>query len=155
MRCGLKHASQQSHLLTYDGRYRERKCADTTGTVLVACRFQCQNINIFFSNKIYGGNFIKQHLETVMVWNYRNADFSLKNKSIALWIIIFGTLSFPNSSTREPFLLYFPFCDEAAPLTTNSIWKLGWYRSQNLFFACHQEMPNRTVIWGTQMWRKL
>ena len=67
MRCGLKHASQQSHLLTYDGRYRERKCADTTGTVLVACRFQCQNINIFFSNKIYGSNFIKQHSETAMV----------------------------------------------------------------------------------------
>jgi len=34
---------------------RERKCADTTGTVLVhwAGHFQCENIKIF-SNKIYG-----------------------------------------------------------------------------------------------------
>jgi len=39
--------------------YRERKCADTIGTVSVpwADRFQCKNINIFFSNKIYGSNF--------------------------------------------------------------------------------------------------
>jgi len=34
-----------------------------------------------FADKIYGSNFIKQHSETVMVWNYQNADCSLK-KSI-------------------------------------------------------------------------
>ena len=47
----------------------ERNCADTIGTVLVpsAGHFQCQYINIFFSNKIYESNFIKQHPETVMV----------------------------------------------------------------------------------------
>ena len=28
----------------------------------------------FFSDKIYGSGFIKQHSETVMVWNYQNAD---------------------------------------------------------------------------------
>ena len=31
-------------------------------------------ILIYFSNKIYGSNFIKQHSETVMVLNYQNAD---------------------------------------------------------------------------------
>jgi len=46
-------------------------------------------------NKIYGNNFIKQHSETVMVWNYQNADCSLKNNFIVLFIIVFGTLSFP------------------------------------------------------------
>ena len=35
-------------------------------------------ILIYFSNKIYGRNFIKQHSETVMVLNYQNADCSLR-----------------------------------------------------------------------------
>ena len=48
-----------------------------------------------FSSKIYGSNFIKQHSETVMVLNYQNADCSLKNKRIVLFVMIFGTLSFP------------------------------------------------------------
>jgi len=52
-------------------------------------------ISIYFSNKIYRCNFIKQYSETVMVWNYRNADRRLKNKFIVSFIIIFGTLSFP------------------------------------------------------------
>jgi len=30
-----------------------------------------------------------------MVWNYQNADYSLKNTFILLFIIVFGTLSFP------------------------------------------------------------
>jgi len=34
---------------------------------------------IHFSNKIYGSNFIKQHSDTVMIWNYQNADCSLEN----------------------------------------------------------------------------
>ena len=48
---------------------RERKCADTTGTVPVplAYPFQCKKILIYFSNRIYGSNFIKHHSETVMV----------------------------------------------------------------------------------------
>ena len=51
--------------------YKERKCADTIGTVL-PCWFPGLAISnaiiqIFFSNKIYGNNFIKQHSETVMV----------------------------------------------------------------------------------------
>ena len=39
--------------------YRERKCADTIGTVL-------KYYYIFFS-KIFGSNFIVQHSETVVV----------------------------------------------------------------------------------------
>jgi len=55
---------------------RERKCADTIGTVLVLWtgHFQCRNINIFFSKKLYESNFVKQHSETVMVWNCQNAE---------------------------------------------------------------------------------
>ena len=49
---------------------------------------------MYFLNKIYGSNFIKKHSETVMVWNCQNADYSLKNKFIVLFIIMFGTLSF-------------------------------------------------------------
>jgi len=53
-------------------------------------------ILIYFSDKIYGSDFIKQHSETVMVWNYRHADCSLREKFYCcVWfIIIFGTLSF-------------------------------------------------------------
>jgi len=55
------------------------------------------NLNKFkyiFLNKIYGSNFIKQHMETVIVWNYQNADCSFKKKFTVLFIIIFGTVSF-------------------------------------------------------------
>jgi len=52
-------------------------------------------IEIYFSNKIYGSNVVKQHLETVTVWNYHHSDCSLKNKFIVLFIIIFCTLLFP------------------------------------------------------------
>jgi len=44
---------------------------------------------------MYGNDFIKQHSEKFMVWNYQNADCSLKNILIVLFIIIFGALSFP------------------------------------------------------------
>ena len=60
---------------------RERKCADTTGTVPVTwagCPRR-QNISTFFINKIYGNNFVEQHSETAMVRNYhQTADCSLK-----------------------------------------------------------------------------
>ena len=51
---------------------------------------------VHFSTKIYGSNFIKQHPETVTVWNYRqNGDCSLRNENFVSFVIIFGTLSFP------------------------------------------------------------
>jgi len=67
---------------------------------LAQCRFLGlaifnAKIIIYFSNKIYGSNFIKQHSETVMVWSYQNADYSLRKIFIVLFIIIVDTLSFP------------------------------------------------------------
>ena len=61
---------------------------------LEQCRFPGLAISnskmlIYFSNKIYGSNFIKQHSETVMVWNYQNADGSLRKNVIVSFIIIF------------------------------------------------------------------
>jgi len=55
---------------------------------------------VFFSNKIYGSNFVKRHSETVMVWNYQNADCSLKINMTVLFITIFGTLPFPIAADR-------------------------------------------------------
>ena len=49
---------------------RERKCADTIGTMPVpGLAFSSAKILIYFSNKIHGSNFIKQHSETVTVRN--------------------------------------------------------------------------------------
>ena len=42
--------------------YRERKCADTVGTVLVpGLAISSAKMLIYCSNKIYGMNFIKYH----------------------------------------------------------------------------------------------
>jgi len=77
---------------------KDRLCADTTGTVPLVWLFPIPKILIYFSNKIYGSNFIKQHSETVMVRNYQNADCILRKKFIVSFVI-FGTLSFPISTT--------------------------------------------------------
>jgi len=50
-------------------------------------------ILVYFSNKIYENNLIKQRSETVVVCNYQND--SLRKKYIVSFIIIFGALSFP------------------------------------------------------------
>jgi len=44
---------------------------------------------IYFSDKVHGSNFIKQHSETVMVWDYKNADCSLIKRFIVSFIIRF------------------------------------------------------------------
>jgi len=67
---------------------------------LAQCRFPGLAISnaqilIHLSNKIYGSNFVKQHSEAVMVWNYQNADWNFTKKITVSYIIIFGTLSFP------------------------------------------------------------
>jgi len=69
---------------------------------LAQCRFpepavSNAKISIYFSNKIYGSNFIKQHSETVMVWNCQNADYGLRKKTYCAIYIIFGTLSCPTA----------------------------------------------------------
>ena len=56
--------------------------------LLAQCRFPWLAVSnakivILFSNKIYGRNFFRQHWETVRpptVWNYQNADCSLRKK---------------------------------------------------------------------------
>ena len=58
-------------------------------------------ILIYFSNKIYRSNFIKQHTKTVIVLNYQNADCSLIKKFIVSFNIIFSTLSFPIDNERN------------------------------------------------------
>ena len=61
----------------------ERKCASTIGSVPVpGLAISSAKILIYFSNKIYWSNFIKQHSKTVMVWNYKNADCSLRQKKL-------------------------------------------------------------------------
>ena len=78
---------------------RGQKCADTIGTVPVPwLAVSSAEILIYFSNKIYRSNLIKQYSETVMAWNYQNADCSLRKKIIASFIIIFGALSIPIST---------------------------------------------------------
>ena len=42
--------------------------------------FPMLKISLYFSNKIHRSNFIKQHSETVMVWNFWNADCILRKK---------------------------------------------------------------------------
>jgi len=63
------------------GVNKERKCADTIGTVPVPRGLAISNVKIliYFSNKMYGSNFIKQHSETAPVRSYQNADCSEKN----------------------------------------------------------------------------
>jgi len=65
-------------------------CAAHIGNVslpiqLTQCRFPGLAISnakilIYFSNKIHRSNFIKQHSETVMVWNYRKCWLQFKKK---------------------------------------------------------------------------
>jgi len=42
------------------------------------------------SDKVYESNFIKQHLETVvMVWNFQNADCNLRKKYCVIYLLSF------------------------------------------------------------------
>ena len=57
-------------------------------------------ILIYFSNKIYGRNFIKQHSETVVVWNYQIL-IAVKRIYCAI-AIVFGTVSFAIFRPSKP-----------------------------------------------------
>jgi len=66
---------------------------------LAQCRFPglaIFNAKIYLSNKIYGNNFIKQHSETVMVWNYQNSHCSLRKKYCVIYYNFRDTF-LPNS----------------------------------------------------------
>ena len=76
---------------------------------LAQCRFPGlaipnDKILIYFFQIKYtdcdGRNFIKQHSETVMVWNYQNSDCSLRKKFIVSFIITFGTLEVVSSRSH-------------------------------------------------------
>ena len=90
----------------FDGEVRRSTTANESVPIQLAqCRAICNaKILIYiFSNKIHGSNFITQHSETVMIRNYQNADCILKiNKSIVLFIIIFGTQFRSRSSSLMP-----------------------------------------------------
>jgi len=59
---------------------------------------------------IHRSYFIKRHSETVTVRNYRIAHCSLKDKFVVLFIIIFGSLSFPIRAE---------YCDERVCLSVS------------------------------------
>jgi len=65
-------------------------------------------LTYFWNKKIYVSNFIKQYSETAMVWNYQNADSSLRQKYCVI-IITFGTLSFPGLNTAAIFLAHWSY----------------------------------------------
>ena len=64
---------------------------------------QCRLLAMAISNAkiliyffiIRRSDFIKQHSETVMVWNYQNANCSIRKNFTVSFIITFGRLSFP------------------------------------------------------------
>jgi len=103
----------------------ERKSAPIQ---LAQCRFHGLAISnakilIYFSNKIHGSNFIKQRSETVMVWNWQDADRSFRDK-----ILLFDYYNFRHTVVR--FSLRAAFTDvirkrslEAAFTTTT---RVGW-----------------------------
>jgi len=75
---------------------RERKCTDT----LAQCRLPGMAISyakifIYFSYKIYGSDFIRQHSETVMDRNYQNIDFSLRKKFYCFHLLQFSATFVP------------------------------------------------------------
>ena len=78
---------------------------------LAQCRFprlaiSNSEILVYFSNKMYRSNFIKQHSETVVVWNYQNADCSLRKKC---YCVIYYNF-------RHTFIPYFMACSHNRPV---------------------------------------
>jgi len=56
----------KKHVFAYLNR--ERKCADTINTVpILGSTISNAKILMYFSNAIYGSNFMKQHSQAVMV----------------------------------------------------------------------------------------
>ena len=67
------------------------------------CRFPgLEPMLKYFSNEIYGSNFIKQQSETVMVWNHQNADCSLSKKLLCYLLYFSAHLR----SLYEPYRVF-------------------------------------------------
>ena len=69
---------------------------------LAQCWFSVMAIHsakilMYFSNKIYGSNLIKQHSETIMVYNQRNLRVAVLKYKFIVLLIISGTVAFPIS----------------------------------------------------------
>jgi len=77
--------------------HRERKCADTTGIVPVpwAGHFLCQNINLFFANKIYGSNLSNNTRQLLWFEITPKCWLLFKKKVLLSFITILGTVSCP------------------------------------------------------------
>ena len=45
------------------------------------------NADLYFSHEVYGSSFIKQHSETVMVWNYQNSHCSLIKINVLCYLL--------------------------------------------------------------------
>jgi len=83
---------------------------------------------ICFSNKMHGSNFIEQQfcqtaLGTVMVWNYQNTDCSL----YVLFLIIFGTLSFPVDGSYAYVAELGPVGSEYKHFPCNLVWSVYYF----------------------------
>jgi len=103
--------------------YRERKSADTIGTVqgrFPGLAISNAKILIYLSNKIYGSNLSnstwKLNKITIMAWNYQKADCSLRKKYILCHFCNFWHLfSFPMAVARQVFCRR---CDALFPTST-------------------------------------
>jgi len=101
---GTTHINQQvngiqTRVHPRHATYRERKCADTTGTVPVtwAGRFQRYNINIFFKQNTREQSY-RTALGNCFGFELPKGRLPLKKKVHVSLVITFGTLSFPTIS---------------------------------------------------------
>ena len=123
VKCGNTIQSRENACYIGCRKYRERRCADTIGTVPVP--WVGHFLNIYFSNKLYGSNFIKQHSETVMVWNYQNSDCSLRKK--------YGVIYY---NFRHPFLSYCFRNEQVNIFKKKSINEVSYIGSRSYIGSC-------------------
>jgi len=91
-------------------------------------------IFVYFSNKIYGSDFVEQHTETVMVWNYENADCCLRKKILCqLWLF--------SAHFRPP---YFDTGRRTPPLRV-CCWAAGWQEMSICCTAGAQQQRRRST----------
>ena len=96
--CAPPSLDEVANCSSNERRTRRRLSAIRNESVpiqLAQCQFPgraiCKaKILTYFSNKIHGSNFIKQHTETVTVWNYQNADCSLRKKTLLRYLLQFS-----------------------------------------------------------------
>jgi len=117
---------------------------------LAQCRFPGMaifndKILIYFSNKIYGSNVIKDHLETVMVWNYQNADCNLRQKNYCVTCYNFRHTFVPYTFTevRMYFQIVF-FVLVYFDIVTFSVFMMLWWRW--IYSTCKFVVKDRLTL---------